>query len=83
MYRKTLDPIGGAAAPAATSNPPADERPRRLMHAHVTVVAAELDSLDEFTWPAASPGAGSDRRARHADEDSLVSDLMTDMEGHL
>lgn len=45
IYQQIFDRIEAAVAPLATSDLPVDERLRRMIHAHITVVTAELTSL--------------------------------------
>lgn len=62
IYHGILDRIEAAVAPLATLDLPPDERLRRMIHAHVSVVAAERDMLavvfrEEAELPAAPRGA--------------------------
>lgn len=45
IYQQIFDRIEAAVAPHATSDLPVDERLRRMVHAHISVVTAELASL--------------------------------------
>jgi len=45
IYQEIFDQIEEDVAPIANSNMPADERLRRMVHAHIRVVAAERDRL--------------------------------------
>lgn len=45
IYEKIFDRIEAAVAPLASADLPVDERLRRMVHAHLTVVCSELPSL--------------------------------------
>lgn len=45
IYQQIFDRIDAVVAPYATADLPVDERLRRMVHAHITVVTAELESL--------------------------------------
>jgi len=45
IYQQIFDRIDAAVASHAASGTPVDERLRRMVHAHITVVTAELSSL--------------------------------------
>lgn len=72
IYQEIFDRIEAEVAPLANSGLPVDERLRRMIHAHIAVVTAELPSLsvvfsEESELPAAlQPGIRHRKKAHEA-----------------
>lgn len=65
IYQLIFDRIEQAVAPLAGSGLPVDERLRRMVHAHIAVVTAELPSLSVAFSEEAELPAELQRRIRH------------------
>lgn len=65
IYQQIFDRIEAAVAPHASSDLPVDERLRRMVHAHIGVVTAELASLSVVFSEESELPAEAQRGIRH------------------